>query len=221
MITKHPGTGGLRLDRHRHRAAALRDRGRRATSNPDVIARFDTLKLDAGGPRPRARLGRARRAAAADHQGVHQLLRRLRNSMTVLLAGLDVERKAQHRARRRCSTRSAARRSSPTSTSGSSAGTAGSRAQRGGVRDLAYDSHVARRRAGGPQVLLDGGGAWRSRACRGSSSRTPPGDASRISCTGRRWSTPSGCRSVVDAGRRAHHRCRRRRTAGAGRRAAA
>ncbi len=62
VVTKHPGTGGLGLGRHRDGAAALRDRRARVREP----RRRRALRHDpprAGRARPRARLRRARRAA--------------------------------------------------------------------------------------------------------------------------------------------------------------
>ena len=76
VVTKHPGTGGL-VSVGTVTAQLLYEIAEPAYANPDATARFDTIRLAQDGPGPRARLRRARRAAAARPQGVHQLRRRL------------------------------------------------------------------------------------------------------------------------------------------------
>jgi hypothetical protein len=49
VITKHEGTAGRRHRRHRDRAAPLRGRRPRYLG-PDVVTRFDTVRLDQEGP---------------------------------------------------------------------------------------------------------------------------------------------------------------------------
>ena len=76
VITKHPGTGGAVDRRHRHRAAALRDRRRPLRrARRDRAARHRTA--DAGRPRPGADRGRTRRGAAAHAEGRTEPARRL------------------------------------------------------------------------------------------------------------------------------------------------
>ena len=62
--------------RHRHRAAALRDR-RPHYLNPDVTADFSHDRADRGRPRPGPDLRREGHRAAGDHEGLRQHPRRL------------------------------------------------------------------------------------------------------------------------------------------------
>ena len=94
VITKHPGTGGL-VSVGTVTAQLLYEIQSARYVNPDVTARFDTLTLADDGP-DRVRVSGTRgepppptTKVCLNHFGGY------RNSMTVLLAGLDVEKKAQ------------------------------------------------------------------------------------------------------------------------------
>jgi hypothetical protein len=93
IITKHPGTGGL-VSVGTVTAQLLYEIAGPAYPTPDVTARFDTVRLAQEGP-DRVRIAGARgdpppdtaRVAATCFGGY-------RNSMTFVIAGLDVEEKA-------------------------------------------------------------------------------------------------------------------------------
>ena len=94
MITKHPGTGGL-VSVGTVTAQLLYEIGGPAYLGPDVTARFDTIALAPG-----------RRAPGRDHRGAGRARRPptlkvalndvggFRNTMTLVLTGLDIEAKA-------------------------------------------------------------------------------------------------------------------------------
>ena len=93
VITKHPGTGGV-VSVGTVTAQLLYEIGGPAYAGPDVIAHFDTIALDAEGP-DRVRIRGARGSApsgslkvAINYAGGY------RNTMTLVLTGLDIESKA-------------------------------------------------------------------------------------------------------------------------------
>jgi hypothetical protein len=93
VITKHEGTGGL-VDVGTVTAQLLYEIGGPAYPNPDVTARFDTIHLEPDGP-DRVRVSGVRgepppptAKVCINHLGG------FRNSMTFVLAGLDIEEKA-------------------------------------------------------------------------------------------------------------------------------
>ena len=94
VITKHPGTGGL-VSVGTVTAQLLYEIGAPAYLNPDVVARLDTLTLEDVGE-DRVRISGTKglapptttKVAATRHGG-------FRNSMTMIVAGMDVEAKAE------------------------------------------------------------------------------------------------------------------------------
>ena len=93
VITKHPDTGGL-VSVGTVTAQLLYEIGGPAYLNPDVVAHFDTAKLELIGP-DRVRISRTRGTpppatlkVALIYSGGY------RNSMTLVLTGLDIEEKA-------------------------------------------------------------------------------------------------------------------------------
>ena len=93
VVTKHPGTGGL-VSPGTVTAQLLYELGEPAYANPDVVARFDTIRLEAEGP-DRVRVSGVRgEPAPADLKLCINYLGGWRNSMTLILTGLDVEEKA-------------------------------------------------------------------------------------------------------------------------------
>jgi hypothetical protein len=94
VITKHPGTGGL-VSVGTVTAQLLYEIGAPAYPNPDVVARLDTLVLTQEGE-DRIRISGTKglapplttKVAATAHGGY-------RNSMTMIVAGMDVEAKAE------------------------------------------------------------------------------------------------------------------------------
>jgi hypothetical protein len=94
VITKHPGTGGL-VSTGTVTAQLLYEIQGARYANPDVVARFDSLRLvDQGRDRVRVEGARGEPAprkakVAINYAGGY------RNQMTILLGGLDLERKAR------------------------------------------------------------------------------------------------------------------------------
>ncbi|MEX2626333.1 MAG: acyclic terpene utilization AtuA family protein [Ilumatobacteraceae bacterium] len=94
VITKHPDTGGL-VSVGTVTAQLLYEIGPPAYANPDVIARFDTIRLDDDGPdRVRVSGMRGEPAPAATKVCIN-LEGGYRNRMTFVLTGLDQEGKAE------------------------------------------------------------------------------------------------------------------------------
>jgi hypothetical protein len=94
VITKHPGTDG-QVDIGTVTSQLLYEIGGPRYLNPDVVARFDTVRLDQQAP-DRVRISGARGEPAPDtlkvcvnYEGGY------RSSMTFLLTGLDIEAKAE------------------------------------------------------------------------------------------------------------------------------
>ena len=94
VITKHPGTGGaVTLDTVT--AQLLYEIAGPAYANPDVVARFDTCRLEQEGP-DRVRIsGTAGEPAPATTKVAINLFGGYRNQMTFVLTGLDQDAKAQ------------------------------------------------------------------------------------------------------------------------------
>ncbi|MBO0889319.1 MAG: DUF1446 domain-containing protein [Acidothermales bacterium] len=93
VITKHPGTGGL-VSTGTVTAQLLYEIAEPAYVNPDVVARFDTIRLEQLAP-DRVRVSGTEGSpppdtlkVALNHIGGY------RNTMTLVLTGLDVEAKA-------------------------------------------------------------------------------------------------------------------------------
>ena len=93
VITKQPGSGGL-VSVGTVTAQLLYEIDGPAYASPDVVARFDTVRVEQAGP-DRVRLSGTRGAPAPARAKVAvNYLGGFRNSMTFLLTGLDVEAKA-------------------------------------------------------------------------------------------------------------------------------
>lgn len=93
VITKHPGTGG-RVDVGTVTAQLLYEISGPRYANPDVTARFDSIRLDEIGP-DRVRIsGVVGEAPPATAKVAMNYLGGFRNSMTFGITGLDVEAKA-------------------------------------------------------------------------------------------------------------------------------
>jgi hypothetical protein len=93
VVTKHPGSGGL-VSVGTVTAQLLYEIGGPAYENPDVVARFDTVRVEAAGP-DRVLVHGARGRPAPDRLKVAiNYLGGFRNSMSFVLTGLDVPAKA-------------------------------------------------------------------------------------------------------------------------------
>ncbi|MBU2547838.1 MAG: DUF1446 domain-containing protein [Proteobacteria bacterium] len=94
VITKHPGTGGL-VSVGTITAQLLYEIRQPHYLTPDVVACFDTLELEQEGP-DRVRLSRIKGLPPTETTKVClNLLSGYRNSMTLVLTGLDIEEKAR------------------------------------------------------------------------------------------------------------------------------
>jgi hypothetical protein len=93
VITKHPGTGGL-VSVGTVTAQLLYEIAGPGYANPDVVAYFDTMRLDPEGP-DRVRISGTRGSPPpADLKVALNYLGGYRNTMTMVLTGLDIEEKA-------------------------------------------------------------------------------------------------------------------------------
>src|SRR5262249_44972951 len=94
VVTKHPGSDGL-VSVGTGTARPLKDAAGPAPRTPDVIARFDAIRLEPAGP-DRVRVSGARGEPAPPELKVCiNYVGGYRNSMTFVLTGLDVEAKAE------------------------------------------------------------------------------------------------------------------------------
>ena len=93
VITKHPDTGGL-VSPGTVTAQLLYEIAEPAYANPDVVAHFDTVTLAQDGP-DRVRLSGTRGSPPpATAKVAINFLGGYRNTMTLVLTGLDIEEKA-------------------------------------------------------------------------------------------------------------------------------
>jgi len=93
-ITKHPGTGGL-VSVGTVTAQLLYEIGAPAYLNPDVIAHFDTLRMEQAGP-DRVRVTGCRGSSPPPtHKVCLNTLGAYKQTLEVLLTGLDIEKKAE------------------------------------------------------------------------------------------------------------------------------
>jgi hypothetical protein len=93
VITKHPGTGGL-VSVGTVTAQLLYEIGPAEYVNPDVVARFDTITLRDEGADRVAIIGTRGGPPPPTTKVAATALAGFRNSMTVVLTGLDIEAKA-------------------------------------------------------------------------------------------------------------------------------
>ena len=93
VITKHPGTGGL-VSPGTVTAQLLYEVAGPAYRNPDVIAHFDTVRLAQDGPDRVAITGTRGSPPPPDLKVAVNYLGGYRNTMTLVLTGLDIEEKA-------------------------------------------------------------------------------------------------------------------------------
>jgi hypothetical protein len=95
LITKHPDTGGI-VSVGTVTAQLLYEIAAPEYANPDVVAHFDTLELHQDGP-DRVRIRGAKGSPPPDTLKVAlNQLGGYRNTMTLVLTGLDIEAKAAH-----------------------------------------------------------------------------------------------------------------------------
>ncbi len=93
-ISKHPGTGGL-ISTGTITAQLLYEISSPAYVNPDVIAHFDTLKIEQAGP-DRVRVSGVRGSSPPPtHKVCINTVGPYQQSLDVLLTGLDIEKKAE------------------------------------------------------------------------------------------------------------------------------
>ena len=93
VVTKHPGTGG-RVSAETVTAQLLYEIGDERYHNPDVTARFDSIRLSQEGP-DRVRVDGVRgEPPPADLKVALNYLGGFRNTVTLLVPGLDVAAKA-------------------------------------------------------------------------------------------------------------------------------
>lgn len=94
VITKHPGTGGL-VSIGTVTAQSLYEIDGPQYFNPDVVARFDTIRLRQAGPDRVEVSGVRGEPAPPTIKVCINYLGGFRNSMTFVLTGLDIEQKAK------------------------------------------------------------------------------------------------------------------------------
>ncbi|MBO6825235.1 MAG: DUF1446 domain-containing protein [Sneathiella sp.] len=93
-ITKHPGTGGL-VSVGTVTAQLLYEINDPAYKNPDVISHFDTLKLEQVGDDRVYVSGCKGSNPPSSHKVCMNIMGGYRNSMELLVTGLDIEKKAE------------------------------------------------------------------------------------------------------------------------------
>jgi hypothetical protein len=93
VITKHPGTGGL-VSTGTVTAQLLYEIAGPAYAGPDVVAHFDTIRLEAQGRDRVAITGTRGSPPPPDLKVALNYLGGYRNTMTMVLTGLDIEEKA-------------------------------------------------------------------------------------------------------------------------------
>jgi Acyclic terpene utilisation family protein AtuA len=98
VITKHHGTGGL-VSTGTVTAQLLYEIGEPGYLNPDVVAHFDTIRLEQADP-DRVAITGVRGSPPPDTLKVAlNMLGGYRNTVTMVLTGLDIEQKAEHATR--------------------------------------------------------------------------------------------------------------------------
>jgi hypothetical protein len=94
VITKHEGTGGL-VSVGTVTAQLLYEIGEPAYLNPDVVAHFDTVCVEQAGPHRVAVTGTRGSAPPDTLKVALNMLGGYRNTMTMVITGLDIEAKAE------------------------------------------------------------------------------------------------------------------------------
>jgi hypothetical protein len=95
VITKHEGTGGL-VSVGTVTAQLLYEIGDPAYLNPDVVAHFDTIGIEQAGRDRVALTGTKGSPPPGTLKVALNMLGGYRNTMTMVLTGLDIEAKAEH-----------------------------------------------------------------------------------------------------------------------------
>ncbi len=98
VITKHDGTGGL-VSVGTVTAQLLYEIGEPGYLNPDVTAHFDTIRLEQAGPDRVALSGTCGSPPPETLKVALNMLGGYRNTMTMVITGLDIEAKAEHATR--------------------------------------------------------------------------------------------------------------------------
>jgi hypothetical protein len=93
VVTKHPGTGGL-VSPGTVTAQLLYEVGCPAYPNPDVVAHFDTLEITQDGPDRVSVTGATGSAPPPTLKVAMNYIGGYRNTMTLVLTGLDIGEKA-------------------------------------------------------------------------------------------------------------------------------
>jgi acyclic terpene utilization AtuA family protein len=94
VITKHEGTGGL-VSVGTVTAQLLYEIGEPAYLNPDVVAHFDTIRVEQAGPHRVAVTGTRGSPPPDTLKVALNMLGGYRNTMTMVITGLDIEAKAE------------------------------------------------------------------------------------------------------------------------------
>jgi hypothetical protein len=94
VITKHEGTGGL-VSVGTVTAQLLYEIGEPAYLNPDVVAHFDTMRVEQAGPHRVAVTGTRGSPPPGTLKVALNMLGGYRNTMTMVITGLDIEAKAE------------------------------------------------------------------------------------------------------------------------------
>ena len=94
VITKHPGTGGL-VSVDTVKAQLLYEITDPRYLTPDLVARFDTIKISQEGPDRVLLEGIKGEPPTSTAKVCINTLGSYRNSMTIILTGLDIEKKAR------------------------------------------------------------------------------------------------------------------------------
>ena len=95
MITKHDGTGGL-VSVGTVTAQLLYEIAEPAYLGPDVITHFDTVRVEQAGPDRVALAGTRGSPPPGSLKVALNMLGGYRNTMTLVITGLDIEQKAEH-----------------------------------------------------------------------------------------------------------------------------
>ena len=95
VITKHDGTGGL-VSVGTVTAQLLYEIAEPAYLGPDVVTHFDTVRVEQAGPNRVALTGTRGSPPPGTLKVALNMLGGYRNTMTLVITGLDIEQKAEH-----------------------------------------------------------------------------------------------------------------------------